>query len=161
MATAKAHATAPNDSARPVILLDAAPVIAFLRDEPAAEDVERILRDGRGAMSAVNLAEATDVLVRLHGIAPAELDGLADVIDARPVGLTEGRAAGRLRALHYHRTLRPLSLADCFLLASAGAEDQVATSDQAIVDTALAEGIGVIPLANSGGVKPSAAAARS
>jgi PIN domain nuclease of toxin-antitoxin system len=50
------------------VLLDAFALIALLRDEPAADEVETILRRGEAAMSAVNLAEALDVLQRVDGI---------------------------------------------------------------------------------------------
>lgn len=136
-----------------MILLDAAAVIAFVRSEPAADEVEQILREGGCAMSAVNLAEVTDVLVRRHGVAQASLDELPRMVDVRSAGLDQARIAGRLRALHYDRATRPLSLADSFLLASAGSNDRIATSDQAIVDTAAAEGLSVVPLRNSSGVR--------
>jgi PIN domain nuclease of toxin-antitoxin system len=46
--------------------LDSYALIAYLRDEPAAEEVERLLREG-AAMSAVAVAEVVDHLARLRG----------------------------------------------------------------------------------------------
>jgi len=63
--------------------------------------------------------------------------------------------AGELRAAHYHRVDSALSLADCLLLASAGADDRIATSDRAVAATAHRLGIGLVPLLDSNGERPS------
>jgi PIN domain nuclease of toxin-antitoxin system len=49
-----------------LILLDAFPVIAYLNDEPAADEVEGLLRGGSCTINSVNLAEALDNLFRVQ-----------------------------------------------------------------------------------------------
>jgi predicted nucleic acid-binding protein len=143
-----------------VILLDASGLVAFLKKEPATRDVREILHGGQAAITAPNLAEAIDVLVRVLGGDPREIDdAIIPLVIASmpvlPIGEMEARLAAALRATHYHRERAPLSLADCMLLACAtlhGAE--IATSDSAIVAAALIEGIAVRRLKNSGGRRP-------
>ena len=65
-------------------------------------------------------------------------------------------SAGMIRATHYHRQAADLSLADCVLLASAGSEDEIATSDRAVADTARKLDITVVPLLDSQGGRPEA-----
>jgi hypothetical protein len=55
--------------------------------------------------------------------------------------------AVRLRAKHYHRARRPLSLADCICVAATGSDGAVATADEAMLAMAEAEGIRSIALA--------------
>jgi len=59
--------------------------------------------------------------------------------------------AARLRIEHYRRRERPLSLADCFLLAAASPEDRVATADPSVSEVARAEGIELLALPDSSG----------
>lgn len=70
----------------------------------------------------------------------------------RPVGQDLCRRAGILRARHYHRTQRAVSLADC-VLAAYGHHYQlvVATADPALLDLCHEEGIEVHPLPDSQG----------
>lgn len=56
--------------------VDAFALIALLRDEPAAGEVEGLLRRGEAAVTAINLAEALDVLERVDGVPRARLDEL-------------------------------------------------------------------------------------
>jgi PIN domain nuclease of toxin-antitoxin system len=111
-------------------------------------------------ISAINLAEVLDVLVRHQGW-PAEeveekfrwltLGGLQVIAVDEPVGLT----AGRLHADNYDRRRRPLSLADCAALATALARGQrLATSDPALIAAARSEGCAVIALQDSRGQRP-------
>lgn len=137
-----------------MIVLDATALVALARDEPSAAEVEGIIRGGRAAISAVNVAEVADVLVRRHAVPLESLDRLVTGVTIRPGALVDARRAGELRARHYHRSRRPLSLADCFVLACAGVDDEIATSDQGIADTAHDEGVALRPLPNSHGVKP-------
>lgn len=62
--------------------------------------------------------------------------------------------AGEIRAAHYRRKAAALSLADCVLLAAAGPDDEIATSDRAVAATAHRLGIGLIPLLDSKGERP-------
>ncbi len=80
---------------------------------------------------------------------------LAGGLRVVPVDETIGRAGGRLRAEHYHRRDRKLSVADCIALATAEAlHEPLATSDPAIAATAEAIGVAVIPLPDSSGARP-------
>jgi len=86
---------------------------------------------------------------------PADLDTLGIEFVALDVD-TADRAAG-LRALHYHRSDCPLSMADCVALATALAMGStLATSDSALASIGHANGCAVLPVANSSGVYPSA-----
>lgn len=144
-----------------MIHLDAACLVALGRGEAAAPEVDDILRRGDAAMNAVNLAEAMDVLVRKEGSQAELVDALAAVIEVRPVDRPTARTAALLRAKHYHRSRCPVSIADCFLLAAPRPGEMVATSDQAVVDVAVAEGMDVLPLPDSSGITPRRRRARS
>jgi rRNA-processing protein FCF1 len=68
-----------------------------------------------------------------------------------------GIRAGLLRARHYHRRDRAISLADCVAAELARRNGSaVATSDPHLLDTCAAEGISVIALADSHGTTWSA-----
>ena len=142
-----------------MILLDAYALVAFLADEPAAEEVEELLRGGGTAITVVNLAEAIDVTERVHHATAGEVREAVDPLVGDALRVIEvtaetAWAAADIRIRHYHRTARPLSLADCFLLAAAGADDSVATADGPVAEAARAEGIVVHALPNSGGTRP-------
>jgi rRNA-processing protein FCF1 len=67
------------------------------------------------------------------------------------IPLSEAEAVGGadIRLKHYRRSVRPLSYADCTLIATAkiyGAT--VVTSDHAVIDTARAEHVPVLALAS-------------
>jgi uncharacterized protein with PIN domain len=142
------------------VLLDAFALIALLRDEPAADEVETILRRGEAAMSAVNLAEALDVLQRVDGVDRARLDALTGPLIRESLALLAveeqtARDGADIRARRYHRTRAPLSLADCLLLAAArGAQAVVATADRPLASAARAEEIEVAALPDSRGRRP-------
>jgi ribonuclease VapC len=139
------------------VLLDAFALIALLRDEPAADEVEKILRRGEAAMSAVNLAEALDVLQRVDSVDRARLEALTRPLVSESLQLLvvderTARDGADLRARRYHRTRAPLSLADCLLLAAArGADAVVATADRPLAGAARAEGLEVASLPDSRG----------
>ncbi len=105
------------------------------------------------------LTEVVDKLVRKHRVEPAAVsECLGPLIDeAIPVVPADGRIAwraGELHAEHYDRKSSTLSLADCILLATAGSDDEIATSDRAVAIAARKLGIGVIPLPDSRGHRP-------
>jgi uncharacterized protein with PIN domain len=135
--------------------------VALLIGEPAAAPVAAILRDpDRSLLSAVNLAEVVDVLVRMRA---RPFDEVAEKLDWLAVGGLEtvaadesvGRKAGRIRAEHYDRRLRPISLADCVALATAQALDEpLVTSDPVLIGVARSEGREVVGLPNSAGRLP-------
>lgn len=81
---------------------------------------------------------------------------LDESIAVLEVGSGAALRAGELRAAHYHRKTASLSLADCVLLAAAGPEDKIATSDRAVATTARRLGIDLIPLLDSKGNRPEA-----
>lgn len=132
-------------------VLDAYALIALLVDEPAAEKVAGILRSGDAAMTSVNYGEALDRLIRARRMPEPRvraaleplLDGSLRRID---VGFSMAERAVRLRAQHYHRERRPLSLADCICIAAAGSDGKLATADEAMLAVADTEGVGTIPL---------------
>lgn len=140
-----------------MIVLDAFAVLALLKDEPAAERVDGLIRaEPRPVLTAMGVAEVLDHLVRLVGVDEEEA-----VLDLAQLGLAEayvvdgdlaGRA-GRLRARRYHRRTCAVSLADCVAAETArrvGAS--LATSDPHLLDTCAAEGIAWLALPDSRGV---------
>ena len=133
------------------ILLDAFALIALLADEPAADEVEALLRGGEAAMTAVNLAEALDVLQRVQGISFERLQTLTtplvgERIKLLPIDEPIARRAADIRARRYQRTSAPLSLADCILLAATGESDRLATADGPLIRVAEAEKVQVSAL---------------
>ncbi len=134
------------------VLLDAFALIALMAEEPAADQVEVLMRQGDTAITAVNLAEALDVLQRVQGISRERLETLTAPLVGSGLALVAideriARDAGDIRARRYHRTRAPVSLADCILLAAAGASDELATADAPLIAVAEAEGIRVRALA--------------
>jgi PIN domain nuclease of toxin-antitoxin system len=126
------------------VLLDAYALIALLVEEPAADEVESLLRRGGAAITAVNLAEALDVLQRVQGVSRERLEELtAPLVGERMALMTIderiARDAADIRARRYHRTRSPLSLADCILLAATGESDALATADGPLIRAAEAE----------------------
>jgi uncharacterized protein with PIN domain len=138
--------------------------MAFIRDEPAAEEVEAGLRDQSEAsrISALNLAEVVDVMTRIFGsslddvlatIAVLEGGGLEIV----PVDRSIGIHAAQIHACHYDRASSPLSMADCVALATAAAVGEpLATSDEPLAIAASAVGVPTIGLPDSQGRLPGA-----
>jgi predicted nucleic acid-binding protein len=142
-----------------VTLLDAYALIALVADEPAAGEVEELLRGGDCRASVVNVAETVDISHRIHAL---EIDAIREVLGPLFLELLalvepdEGHAwlAGELRGRYYHRDDRPISLADCFLLAHASEDGAVATSDPPVAEVARSEGIEVVALPDSSGRRP-------
>jgi len=137
-----------------VTLLDAYAVVALLKDEPAAAVVAELLR-GRGRLTAVGVGEVLDHLIRLAGVDEDEaaLD-IAELglLDPVPVDAALATRAGVLRANHYHRRDRAVSMADC--IAAEAARDlgaALATSDPHLLDVCHEEGIAICALPDSTG----------
>lgn len=142
-----------------MIVLDAYALIALLGDEAAAAEVDDLLREGRAAISAVNFAEAIDVACRVHDLQEDELRGaveplLHDRLDVVPADEEHAWRAAHIRATYYDRRRSQLSLADCFLLASACTGDRVATADEPVARAARAEGLEIVALPDSDGRRP-------
>ncbi|HYM46667.1 MAG TPA: PIN domain-containing protein [Solirubrobacteraceae bacterium] len=130
------------------VLLDAFALIALLAEEPAADEVEALLRRGEAAITAVNLAEALDVLQRVQEIPRDRLEAVTrGLVGERmtlvPIDERIARDAADIRARRYHRTRAPVSLADCILVAATGESDALATADGPLIRVARAEGVQV------------------
>lgn len=140
-------------------VLDAQAIVAFLLAEPAAPEVRDLLRQAP-SISASSWGEVVDNLLRVKGRTVDDVTQRLDLLIAgglhvTPVDEAFGRAAGLMRARHYHRRRRPISHADCVALATAQALGQpLATSDPAIAAVAASLGVGLIPLPDSAGVRP-------
>lgn len=136
-------------------LLDAYAVVAYLRDEHAAVAVEAILQSEACAVTALGFAEVIDRMVRLDGVAEDELArDLADLglFAVVVVDQVLASTAGLLRARHYHRIRRAVSMADCVAAAGARALARpLATSDPHLLDLCHEEGIDTIVLPGSNG----------
>lgn len=139
-----------------MIVLDAYAVLAFLQGEPAAGRVGSLVSNGNDAvLTVLGVAEVIDHLVRL--VATDEEEAVLDIaqlglLAARPVEEAVAVRAGILRARHYHRRDRAVSLADCVVAATAeGAGAAVAASDPHLLDMCHAEGIDVLPLPDTHG----------
>jgi predicted nucleic acid-binding protein len=138
-----------------VTILDAYAAIAYLRGEPAADQVRQLLEQGDSDLTAVGLAEIVDHLVRLAGA--NEEDVVLDLaqlrlLEAIPIDAATGNAAGRLRARRYHRTRCPISMADSTAAEVARSHDRaLATADPDLLDVCHAEGISFLALPGSNG----------
>lgn len=136
-------------------LLDAYALIAFLVGGPAAVQVRAILREGDAALATANLAETLDVSARLHGLAIARAMEVLDPLLAGPLATVPldaplARRAAEIRSRHYHRSARPISVADSVLIGSAGPGDRIATADADVLAVARAERLDVIALPAGG-----------
>lgn len=126
-------------------VLDAYAVLAYLRDESAAELIGELLRTPT-MLSAVNATEVIDQLVRVYARDPddvhADLALLAHTgMQLSPVSAEVGMFAGRLRARHYHRERMAVSLADCVAAATALSTGRsLATADPPLANLLRAEG---------------------
>ncbi len=138
-------------------VLDASALVALLAGEAGGADAARAAPSG--AVTAINLAEARDRLIRATGD-PA---GVAAAFDrALEAGLrvitcdrTLAEEAADLRARHYDRRRAPISLADCFAIAAAARSGGVLVScDEVQLAVGKHEGVEPHPIANSQGVVP-------
>ena len=136
-------------------ILDAFAVVALFRAEPAATEVRRLISSGGARLTAVGVAEVLDHLIRRIGT--SEEEAVLDVaqlglLDAVPIDARLGLAAGALRARHYHRTDRAVSLADCVAAEAARVlASQLATADPHLLELCRDEAIPVAPLPDSAG----------
>ncbi len=143
-------------------VLDAQAIVAVLIGEPAAAEVEALLRDRDDPprVSAVNLGEVLDVLARHRGLGVEAISEKLNwlVVGGLEVVAVDGRTgllAGELHARHYDRAKRAVSMADCVALATASLlRERLATSDPALADVARREGCEVIALADARGQRP-------
>jgi PIN domain nuclease of toxin-antitoxin system len=138
-----------------VTLLDAYALIAFVIGGPARSQVRAILREGDAAVATANLVEALDVSERVHGLAIARSLEIIEPLFEASLGaisldLAVARRAGEVRARHYHRSQRPISLADAVLVASASPGDRIATADPHVLAIAAQEQVEPVPLPEQG-----------
>jgi predicted nucleic acid-binding protein len=138
-----------------VTLLDAYALIAFLVGGPAADQVRGLLREGDAAVVTANLVEVLDVSQRVHGVPiPRTAEILETLFEgtltAAPLDIAIAFRAGQIRAAHYRRASRPISLADAVLVASAQEGDRIATADADVLAVAEAERRATIPLPAQG-----------
>jgi len=139
-----------------VIVLDSFAVLALFRDEPAAPLVQHLVEsEEEVALTALGVSEVLDHLVRILGADEDEavLD-LAQLSLTPPISVDLGVAtqAGLLRARHYHRKSRAVSLADCVAAVSAQVtSSQLASADPHLLDMCQEEGIAVVALPDSSG----------
>jgi ribonuclease VapC len=140
-------------------VLDAYAVIAFLRDENAADEVAALLR-APTLLPTVNQAEVLDQLVRVYGRdaddVEADLALLSETgMAVAPRDASSAVLAGRLRARHYHRERCAVSLADCVAAATAlRAEQPLATADPALAAVVRAEAGEILGLPDRRGLRP-------
>jgi len=138
-----------------VTLLDAYALIAFLAGGPAAPQVRALLREGDAAVATANLVEVLDVSQRVHGLPISRTVEILEPLLEGPVAavaldVSTSRRAAEIRARHYHRSSRPISLADAVLIASAHAGDRIATADPDVLAVAKVEKLGTIELPGQG-----------
>lgn len=140
-------------------VLDAYAVLAYLRNETAAELITELLRSPT-MLSAVNAAEVIDQLVRVYGRDPDDVHADLAVLShagmhLSPVSADVGILAGRLRARHYHRERMAVSLADCVAAATALSTGRpLATADPALAAMVRVEGISLHAFPDSAGRLP-------
>ena len=136
-------------------ILDAFAVIALLKGEPAAAQVQLLIQAGGCALTSLGVAEVIDHLERV--VKTSEEDAVLDVAQlglAPPIELDDASAtqAALLRARHYNKKNRAVSLADCVVAhAARTVTSAVATSDPHLLELCREEGIAVIPLPDSSG----------
>lgn len=126
-------------------VLDAYAVLAYLRDERAADAVGHLLAEPT-TLTAVNATEVFDQLVRVYGRNADDVH--ADLVMLAHTGMRMdgvsadvGMLAGRLRARHYHRERMAVSLADCVAAAAAlSTGHPLATADPPLASLVRAEG---------------------
>jgi predicted nucleic acid-binding protein len=138
-----------------VTILDSFAVIALLKGEPAAAAVRELIEGGGCALTTLGVAEVIDHLVRVVGV--TDEDAVLDVaqldLDA-PHHLDDVTAtmAALIRARHYNRKTRAVSMADCVAAQVARAKGAaVATSVPHLLDLCRDESVGYIALPDSHG----------
>jgi predicted nucleic acid-binding protein len=134
--------------------------VAVLAAEPAAEEVAGIFDAGAGITTAIAVAEALDVLIRVRRRgderARRAVEAIVpDPIEAIAIDVPIALRAASLRSTHYRRRGSALSLADCTLLAVAADRGlRIATADPPLLRAARAEGLDVRALPDSQGRLP-------
>jgi len=136
-------------------VLDAYALEAYLSLEPAAPLVRDLILSGQQVLiTGVNLAEVVDRMIRVNGATREELENDLVGLGLNVTGVDASMAfdAASLRAGHYHRTRRAVSLADCCAAALALDRDApLVTSDPALLALLHDEGGRYVALPDSEG----------
>lgn len=137
------------EAARLDVVLDTSAIVALFLLEPAAPVVRTLIEGGGARMSTVSAAETIDVMVRVHGAgaddAVTRVGELLSIVAAVSPTAEMAAVAGELRSRHWRRHQR-ISLADCFVVATAKPGDRIATVDGTLAAVARAEGYEVVAL---------------
>lgn len=114
------------------------------------ERFKKLLADHPTALHVLVVAELIDVLIRRAGIEPARIktavEQFIEASDSALIALEPelARRAGELRARHYSKAKRPLSMTDCALVITASERNlKLVTSDLHLVEVATAEDVAV------------------
>lgn len=139
-----------------MIVIDAYALEAYLTDEVMAADiVEPLILSGQQVLiTGVNLAEALDRMIRVNGADREELESDLIALGLTVSGVDAQMAfdAASLRAGHYHRARRAVSIADCCAAAlSLDRDAPLVTSDPALLALVHEEGGRYVALPDSGG----------
>jgi len=138
-----------------VIVLDAYALEAFLNLEATAPIVRDLILSGEQVLiTAVNLAETADRMIRLNRANRDELESDVVGLGVTVAGVDSATAfdAASLRASHYHRTQRAVSIADCCAAALALDRDALlVSSDPALLGLMHDEGGRYLALPDSAG----------
>lgn len=144
------------------LVFDAAALIALLRHEPGGPEVAELMGHHGGSASCVNLVEVVDRMARTTSVgiddAVTAVESLIEGgLEAVRCDLPIALRAGVVRAEHYDKVTRSVSLADCVATATAELrEATLVTSDAHLVDLANRIELGVHPIPNSAGTTPGA-----
>lgn len=116
--------------------------------------VRSLLREGNAAMATPNIVEVYDIATRREGLPVGVVAEVVEplfegTIEQMTVDASLARQAAEIRAEHYHRRTRRLSLADVILLAAARPLDRIASSDSDVLAVAAELGIETIELPSS------------
>jgi uncharacterized protein with PIN domain len=154
-----------NERRNGLLILDAYPLVAVLRGEQVGIAVAEMLAQARGdaAVSAITAAEVVDFVARSQHVQANEVAATVDLwieggLTVIPVEWAIGTRAAELRALHYHRSRMPVSLAGCVALALAEQLDAtLVTSDPPLLRVARKVGATIQSVGgNTGGWRASA-----
>lgn len=136
-------------------MLDAYALEAYLTLERAAPLVRDLILSGQQVLiTGVNLAEVLDRMIRVNGARREELEDDLVALGLTVSGVDASMAfdAAALRAGHYHRDRRSVSIADCCAAALALARDvPLVTSDPALLAIVHEEGGRYLALPDSTG----------
>ena len=135
-------------------VFDAQPLVSVLLDAPGAKKIAAALDADLTAcrVSSVTYSRVIDRVARDSSSAATDVAGVIDWWIAGglaivPVDTDLARAAAAIRAEHYERDRRPISLVDCHAIALAIAHHaELAASDAGVLRVAKSVGLKVLAL---------------